>query len=80
MNKRKILTLLSVISTSALAMTVVFAAKPDIGNLALMSRGTNTYSCNDIVFSETVNKPGSYTDISDLSSKGVTSLNCSMTE
>ena len=80
MDKRKFFALFSVISTSALAMAVVFAAKPDISNLTLMSRGANTYSCNDIVFSETVNNPGSYTDIPDLSAEGVTTLNCSMTE
>lgn len=81
MNKKKILALFSVISTSVLALTVVFAAKPDLGStFALMNRSNGGYSCNDIVFSESVNNPGSYSDITDLAAEGVTNLDCSMTE
>jgi len=50
MNK-KLFGLLSVISTSVLALTVVFAAKPDWNNgFALMARGGGGYSCSSIHF------------------------------
>lgn len=45
-----------------------------------MIKAQQSYTCNDIVFSESVSNPGSYTDIEDLSSKGVTALDCSMTD
>ena len=45
-----------------------------------MIKAQQGYTCNDIVFSESVNNPGAYADISDLSSKGVTALDCSMTD
>ena len=60
------------------ALTTVFIAKPDITKLPMM-RASGSYSCNDIVFSETVGNSSASADIEDLSAKGVTSLNCSMT-
>lgn len=77
MNKKLLGGLGAVTLVTALAVAFV----PTIGgNITYaLSRSSSSYSCNDIVFSETVNNPGAYTDIDDLSSKGVTSLDCSMT-
>lgn len=50
-----------------------------IDNITLAQNHSTTYSCNDIVFSETVGNPSAKTNIADLTTKGVTKLKCSMT-
>lgn len=65
-------------ATTITAMGVAVA--PIIGNnVQALTRTNNIYSCNDIVFSETVDNPGKYADISDVSNIAITSLDCSMT-
>ena len=60
---------------------VIASSSPSImDNVVLAQTRSPNYSCNDIVFSETVDNPGSYADLADVSTIYTTSLSCSMTD
>lgn len=75
---KKFLLGLSLASTVLMGGAVAATATGGV-NAFTLRRLNNSYTCNDIVFSESVSNPGAYADITDLSAKGVTSLDCSMT-
>ena len=64
---------------SITCMTIALIVGSSRGAMTGMLKAQQSYTCNDIVFSETVNNPGAYADISDLRTKNVTTINCSMT-
>ena len=66
---------LATISTASL-VTMAVATSSQLN----LSKADTSYSCNDIVFSETVGNPNATTDITSLAKKKVTNLDCSMTE
>ena len=78
MKLSKKITAIAIATVTMSAISAAVVANTSSFNLT-RATGNNTYSCNDIVFSETVSNPGSYTDISNLASMGVTNLDCSMT-
>ena len=69
----------ALISLTCLTVTLMAGASKGLFNNLSMIKAQQSYTCNDIVFSETVNNPGAYADISDLRTKNVTTINCSMT-
>jgi hypothetical protein len=74
---------IALVSCLCLAVTAVVASNSEASSTlghVQAQQAQQSYTCGDIVFSETVNNPGSYSDIADLAAEGVTSLNCSMTE
>lgn len=67
------------VAVGCIAMLGAVIQASGAGNVFALVRGNSSYTCNDIVFSETVNNPSAYADISDLRTKNVTTINCSMT-
>lgn len=79
MNKLQKLISGALATLAAATMTIVIATGRDGASL-LRAEQQYSYTCNDIVFTETVNNPGKYADVDDVSTIATTTVDCSMTE
>ena len=76
---KKVLLGLALASTTLITGVVAVSASGGVNAWGYMRAANYGYSCNDIVFSETVDNPNSSADLSDVSTVYTTTLNCSMT-
>lgn len=63
----------------ATCLTVAVAVGTSRDAFSGIVKAQQSYTCNDIVFSETVNNPSKYADVDNVSTIATTSIDCSMT-